>query len=117
MRERNGTADKVRELADKLPGWWRLAALREAFDAAYPGPNWTLYGMHLTSGAITGLLNSGVIEKRRIAENYASKRGEARHFEYRFKRRRQPKLPPPSAMDLRWREFKASLMPKTQGMT
>lgn len=113
MRERNGTADKVKDLADKLPGWWRLPALREAFDAAYPGPNYTLYGTHHTSMAITGLLNTGVLEKRRVADGFKSKRGEARYFEYRFKRRRQPKLPPPTAMELRWHAFKQTLMPAT----
>ena len=116
MRARNHTADRVRELADALPGWWRLPELRQAFDAAYPGPNWTLYGMHVTSAAITGLLNTGVIEKRRCEEGYKSKRGEARYFEYRFIRNRRPKLPPPTAMELRWREFKASLMPPAQGI-
>jgi hypothetical protein len=111
MRERNGTADRVREIADQMPGWWKLKDLREVYDAAFPGVNGSLSGKHCTGGVITHLLTNGVIEKRRCDEGYPSKRGEARYFEYRFKRRRKPQPLKLSALQLAWREFRKTLIP------
>ena len=110
MRERTGTAKKVKALADELPGWWRLAELRAKYDAAHPGANTTVAGKHCTSGTITHLLAEGTIEKRRIADDYASRRTEARFYEYRFVRRTAFTRRKVSATEAAWRAFRKSLV-------